>query len=211
MIDAEIRKKIRQGTAVSQLEDVLTSNVFGLMRMLPNHLIKILTNAKHIRENKKLSHISSSTIDSNSFELWKIFQNKNERTDKKRDEPDVYFELNNGKKIIIEVKYLSGESDENQLIDYTQHCDYLIYLTFFNEHRQKAKEKYSNHEKIYLLTWREFCSLLKEMSQSNSAIESALINHISNYLDYKIGSIWDGWSQDFGKTIYPSGGFYCEK
>jgi len=209
MIDAEIRKKIRQGTAVSQLEDVLTSNVFGLMRMIPHHLIKILANAKHIRENEKLTQISALSITSNSFELWKTFQNKNEETDKNRDEPDVYFELNNGKKVIVEVKYLSGESDENQLIDYSEHCDYLIYLTFFNEHRQKAKEKYSDHEKIYLLTWREFCHLLKEiLPQSNSAIESALINHISNYLDYKIGSIWDGWNQDFGKINYPYGGFY---
>ena len=208
MIDAEIRKKIRQGTAVSQLEDVLTSNVFGLMRMLPNHLIQILSHAKHIHKDNELTQLNSSRIASNSFELWKIFENKNEKTDKKRDAPDVYFELNNGQKIIVEVKYLSGESDENQLIDYAQHCDYLIYLTFFNEHQQKAKEKYSDHEKIYLLTWREFCNLLKKIPSSASSIESELIKFVTSYIEYKIGSIWDGWNQDFGKMNYPYGGFY---
>lgn len=211
MIDAEIRKKIRQGTAVSQLEDVLTSNVFGLMRMIPHHLIKILANAKHIRENEKLTQISALSITSNSFELWKTFQNKNEKTNKNRDEPDVYFELDNGKKIIVEVKYLSGESDENQLIDYAEHCDYLIYLTFFHEHHKRAKEKYLYHEKIYLLTWREFYSLLRDIPKSNSVIESALISHLLHYLAYKFGSIWDGWSKNLGKINYPYGGFYSGK
>ena len=211
MIEAEIRKKIRQGTDISQQEDILTSNVFGLMRMLPNHLIKILSNAKHIETNEKLTQINSSAIASNSFELWKIFQNKNEKTDKHRDEPDVYFELENSQKIIIEVKYLSGESDENQLIDYARHCDYLIYLTFFNEHHRSAKRKYLEHEKIYLLTWREFYSLLKEISKSGSIIESALISHLLHYLEYKFGSIWDGWSKNLGKTNYLYGGFYSGK
>lgn len=209
MIDAEIRKKIRQGVAISQLEDVLTSNVFGLMRMLPTYLIQILSHAKHINKDNELTQLNSLSIASNSFELWKIFENKNEKTDKKRDEPDVYFELNNGQKIIVEVKYLSGESDENQLKDYTKHCDYLIYLTFFNEHQKRAKAKYKNHEKIYLLTWREFCNLLKEMSSSASSIESELIKFVINYIEYKIGSIWDGWSdKNLGKVNYPYGGFY---
>lgn len=209
MIDAEIRKKIRQGVAISQLEDVLTSNVFGLMRIIPNHLIQILSHAKHINKDHELTQLNSLTITSNSFELWKIFENKNEKTDKKRDEPDVYFELNNGQKIIVEVKYLSGESDENQLRDYTKHCDYLIYLTFFNEHQKRAKAKYKNHEKIYLLTWREFCNLLKKMSPSALSIESELIKFITNYIEYKIGSIWDGWNnKNLGTTNYPYGGFY---
>lgn len=211
MIDAEMRKKIRQGVDVSRLEDVLTSNVFGLMRMLPNHLIEILANAKHIETNEKLTQISSSAIASNSFELWKIFQNRNEKTDKNRDEPDVYFELENGKKIIIEVKYESGESDENQLVDYATHCDYLIYLTFFHEHQKKAKEKYSHHEKIYLLTWKKFHELLRDIPKSDSIIESTLIAHIEHYLEYKFGSIWDGWSKNFGKINYSHGGFYSGK
>lgn len=211
MIDAEIRKKIRQDTAISRQEDVLTSNIFGLMRLVPDHLITVLTNAKHISANEKLAHINTSPIALNSFELWKKFQNKNEKTEKRRDEPDVYFELENSLKIIIEVKYLSGESDENQLIDYAEHCDYLIYLTFFNDHHKKAKEKYSQHEKIYLLTWREFYNAVRNIPKSDSIIESALLAQVAQYLDYKFGSIWDGWVETLGSTTYLHGGFYNGK
>lgn len=211
MIDAEIRKKIRHDTIVSRQEDVLTSNIFGLMRMVPDHLIKVLTNAKHIANNKKLTQIITSPILLNSFELWKKFQNKNEKTEKRRDEPDVYFELENSIKIIVEVKYLSGESDENQLIDYAEHCDYLIYLTFFNDHHKKAKEKYSYHEKIYLLTWKEFHNAIQNIPKSDSLIESALLAQVSQYLDYKFGSIWNGWAENLGSTTYLHGGFYNGK
>ena len=206
MIDAEIRKKIRQDTAISRQEDVLTSNIFGLMRLVPDHLITVLANAKHISVNEKLAHINTSPIAQNSFELWKKFQNKNEKTEKRRDEPDVYFELENSLKIIIEVKYLSGESDENQLIDYAEHCDYLIYLTFFNDHHKKAKEKYSQHEKIYLLTWREFYNAVRNIPKSDSIIESALLAQVAQF-----GSIWDGWAETLGSTTYLHGGFYNGK
>lgn len=211
MIDAEIRKKIRQDTAISRQEDVLTSNIFGLMRLVPDHLITVLANAKHISVNEKLAQINTSPIALNSFELWKKFQNKNEKTEKRRDEPDVYFELENSIKIIVEVKYLSGESDENQLIDYAEHCDYLIYLTFFNDHHKKAKEKYSHHEKIYLLTWREFYNAVRNIPKSDSLIESALLAQVAQYLDYKFASIWDGWADTLGSTTYLHGGFYNGK
>lgn len=211
MIDAEMRKKIRSDTFVSQQEDVFTSNVFGLMRMVPDHLLNVLTNAKRIDNNEKLTQINTSAIAQNSFELWKKFQNKNQKTAKLRDEPDVYFELESNVKIIIEVKYLSGESDENQLIDYAEHSDYLIYLTFFNEHRQKAKEKYSKHNKIYLLTWKEFYNSLRELPKSGSKTETALITQVLHYLDYKLGSVWDGWNMNIGNTSYTNGGFYNAK
>lgn len=204
-------KKIRQDTAISRQEDVLTSNIFGLMRLVPDHLVKVLTNAKHITANEKLAQINTSPIALNSFELWKKFQNKNEKTEKRRDEPDVYFELENNMKIIVEVKYLSGESDENQLIDYAEHCDYLIYLTFFNDHHKKAKEKYAHHEKIYLLTWREFYNAIRNIPKSDSLIESALLEQVAQYLDYKFGSIWDGWVESIGSTTYIHGGFYNGK
>jgi hypothetical protein len=211
LIDAEIRKKIRHDTIVSRQEDILTSNIFGLMRMVPDHLIGVLVNAKHIVNNEKLVQIGSSSIAPRSFELWKKFQNKNKETSKLRDEPDVYFELESSKKIIVEVKYLSGESDENQLIDYAEHCDYLIYLTFFNDHHKKAKEKYSHHEKIYLLTWKEFHNAIRNIPKSDSLIESALLLQVSQYLDYKFGSIWDGWADTLGSTTYLHGGFYNGK
>ncbi|MDD4856057.1 MAG: hypothetical protein PHU41_09465 [Sulfuricurvum sp.] len=212
MIDAEIRKRIRQDTPISCQEDVLTSNVFGLMRMLPDHLVKILSNAKHITNNEKLVQISTSSIASNSFELWKNFQNKNEKTDKHRDEPDVYFELENGKKIIIEVKYHSDESSENQLSDYARHCDYLIYLTFWTVHQTKAKVKYTYHPNIYLLRWEEFRQALEEeIAQTDCLVSSLLLQHIEKYLSYKIGSIWNGWSENIGKITYLYGGFYNGK
>ena len=211
MIDAEIRKKIRQDTVISRQEDILTSNIFGLMRLVPDHLIKVLANAKHIAANEKLAQINTSPIALNSFELWKKFQNKNQKTEKRRDEPDVYFELENSIKIIVEVKYLSGESDENQLIDYAEHCDYLIYLTFFNDHHKKAKEKYSHHKKIYLLTWKEFHNAIRNIPKSDSLIESALLAQVAQYLDYKFGSIWDGWAETLGSTTYLLGGFYNGK
>lgn len=211
MMDAEMRKKIRHDTIISRQEDVFTSNVFGLMRMVPNYLIKVLINAKHISSNEKLTEISASSIAPSSFELWKKFHNKNLKTEKLRDEPDVYFELENSIKIIVEVKYLSGESDENQLIDYAEHCDYLIYLTFFNNHHKKAKKKYSHHKKIYLLTWREFYNAIRNIPKSDSLIESALLLQVAQYLDYKFGSIWDGWAETLGTTTYLHRGFYNDK
>ncbi len=179
------------------------------MRMLPNCLIKILANAKHITDNEKLVQISTSIIAPSSFELWKKFQNKNEKTDKLRDEPDVYFELEDGKKVIIEVKYHSDESSENQLSDYAKHCDYLIYLTFRSVHQTQAKSKYANHPNIYLLSWREFYQALQAIPKPSSSIESSLLLHIEKYLNYKIGSIWDGWVSISPK--YTRGGFYNVK
>lgn len=219
MIDAEIRGKIRSNTHIEQQEDILTSNVFGLMRIIPDHLIKILANAKYIKDNNKFLEIETSSIVLDSFELWKSFT-----TEGIRDEPDIYFELNNGQKIIVEVKYHSGESNKkkssenkeietndekeiSQLAKYVKHCDYLIYLTFFNEHQSQAREKYNENEKIYLMTWREFHQSLKEeMKRTISSVSLSVLQLIDKYLNHK-NTIWDSWSNNFTVNI-SKGSFY---
>ena len=114
----------------------------------------------------------------------KFVDNKNSETDKELDEPDVYFELDDGTKIIVEVKFWSGESDENQLKDYAMHCDHLIYLTQ-NQHQKVAKEKYKTHEQIYLLDWKEFSNALTNINARNQT-ESKILEKVKTYLNYKI-------------------------
>ncbi len=208
MIDAEMRGKIRPDVAVSRQEDVLTSNVFGLMQIVPKHLINILAKAKHIKDDHRLGGvIASSWVIPDSFKLWESFK-KAKQNEGLRDEPDVYFELENKMKIIVEVKYRSGESNESQLANYAEHCTHLVYLTFFNDHQREAKEKYVEHEKVYLLSWRDFYHALRdEIDKADSLVSSALLRHIEKYLSYKIGSIWDGWSGDF-TAVASSGSFY---
>jgi hypothetical protein len=207
MIDAEMRKKIRKSIDISVQEDVLTSNVFGLMSIVNNHLLTVLSNATHISSGNNLAFaFSGKRIKDKSFELWKHFDNKNNKTDKALDEPDVYFELDNGTKIIVEVKFWSGESDENQLKDYAMHCQYLIYLTQ-NQHQKVAKEKYKAHEQIYLLDWKEFGKALKNISAENQ-IESRILEKVKTYLDYKIDSFWDGWTIDCKNELYIDCQFY---
>lgn len=207
MIDAEMRKKIRKSVDISIQEDVLTSNIFGLMNFLDSHLLSVLSDARHISTGDNMAFAFwQKRIKPKTFELWKHFDNKNSETDKELDEPDVYFELDDGTKIIVEVKFWSGESDENQLKDYAMHCDHLIYLTQ-NQHQKKAVEKYQSNKKIYLLSWKEFNNALKKVSCENE-IENKVIEKVKNYLDYKIGSFWDGWTIDCKKESYADCKFY---
>ncbi len=210
MIDAEMRKKIRKSIDISVQEDVLTSNVFGFMSLVDIHLLTVLSHAKHISSNDALKKVFfNQQIKSQSFSLWKQLKNLNIETDKDRDEPDVYFELNDGKKIIVEVKFYSPESDKNQLKDYAMHCDYLIYLTQA-KHRKEAEKKYKLEPKIYLLDWKEFNEALKKLEIMNE-IESKIIQKIKTYLDHKIGSFWDGWETCLVDKNYESCIFYNSK
>lgn len=94
MIDAELKRKIVE---IENKEDVLTSNVFGLLSLLPNIiLIKIMNSAKN-RGEKTLEIGEDNLI---NIKLW-------ERCE--YGEPDVIVE---GDRFvaIIEAKYLSGKS-----------------------------------------------------------------------------------------------------
>ena len=48
------------------------------------------------------------------------------------------------------------------------------------------------------MSWKEFNNALKKVSCENE-IENKVIEKVKNYLDYKIGSFWDGWTIDCKK------------
>lgn len=207
-----MQKKIKKNVDIAVLEDVLTSNVFGFMSMLDDILLRILGTAVSINDKtcSLKDEIYQSSLLYESFELWKSFYNQNEETDKKRDEPDVYFELNNGKRIIVEVKFWSDESSENQLADYALLCDYIIYLTQTSQQRN-AINKYVNISNLYLLDWKEFEKQLSGIEKETKGIENKIIQKVRAYLRHKIGSYWDGWTKDFSNEEYIHINFYNER
>jgi len=204
-----MQKKIKKNVDIAVLEDVLTSNVFGFMCMIDHILLRVLETAKSIsNHNSTLKDvIGNASLYYKSFELWRTFDNQNEATDKVRDEPDVYFELDNGKKIIVEVKFWSDESGKNQLADYALLCDHLIYLTQTFQQKKVTKE-HADISNLYLLDWKEFEKKLADLEKEVDGIEHKIIQKVRKYLRHKIGSYWDGWTKDFSSEEYINSNFY---
>lgn len=202
VIEAEINRKIRQQQPISTQEDVLTSNIFGLLSLVDMYLLKILSHAKPIHPDADIKNfIGKGSIDG-KIEFWKIFNNQNDKNGKTRDEPDIYFKMRNGNKIIVEVKYYSGESSENQLEDYSHHCDALIYLTPDNKIAAETIEKYANNKKIFWLSWEQF-HIAAELAKTDSeGLEQKILDMVCRYLEHKNLKYWNGWETDMERQIF---------
>lgn len=187
MIYAEYKNKGNQRN-LGVCEDILTSNVFFLFEMLNDKiLLKVLSNAENISKEKLLFNDEKKI---KKYELWK----RNEE----QKEPEIYFE-NNNNKYLIEVKYLSEESGENQLKNYldTFEPKALIYLTRGNSNAKKTIEKYKD-DRIYWLSWEKVNESLEKILLNNdygNETEKKIIKKISEYLHYKGFKYWKGWSQ----------------
>lgn len=71
MIEAEIKKKIPK---LETWEDVLTSNVFGLLELIEHkYLIDIVSKAKNHKDKSIENHLQDKQI--KNVELWKSFKN----------------------------------------------------------------------------------------------------------------------------------------
>lgn len=181
MIEADIKCKLQNP------EDVLTSNVFGLLNLLPDkYLCKIFNTV--LPNDKK---VSEDIFVIEEFELWKCLDGK---------VPDVYLKLKNGMEIVVEVKYGSPESDENQLknyLDRLQNVDkFLIYLTADRTEPiyVTMKEIYKSLP-IYWISWYKLNEIIKHLKQDGlPPVEYKILDLIHRYLNFKQFVYFSGWS-----------------
>lgn len=215
LIYAEIKKKIPE---VKNREDVLTSNVFGMLKLLPdNILIKIINKAVNVR-GKGLSLIEDQET---KMEFWKRCE---------YGEPDILI-VGKTFKGIIEAKYYSEKSGSayieeetnqlkneefDQLAKYWKIIDasieeekFIIYLT--NDscipiNDIEISEQASGHKaRIYWLNWTNMhyeLIKLKEMQELNIT-DRKIIDLLEEYFKYKCFTHFVGWStvEDIPKYI----------
>ena len=107
MFAAQIRNKLTRSE--EDMEDLLTSNVFGIWRYIPPQvgLLQFLQTAKQLDE---VSHLRLSSILTADLQFWPWL----EEGDAKGAEPDVLIEISTHDQqkylVLIESKYLSGKS-----------------------------------------------------------------------------------------------------
>ncbi len=89
VIEAEINRKIRQQQPISTQEDVLTSNIFGLLSLVDMYLLKILSHAKPIHPDADIKNfIGKGSIDG-MIDFCIIFDKLKDKNNTKRYEPDI--------------------------------------------------------------------------------------------------------------------------
>lgn len=202
-------------------EDILTSNVFGLLDILDyKYLLQILSNATNHKQVSLKERLENKKI--KSVELWRWFA--------KYGEPDVYITLDDETAFIIEVKYFGGEhnkkvvSDEdinNEYIEMGQLKKYLeitkennnfiVYLTAsYLSLENLSEDSKKCADQIYHLHWKDFNKYLKENCKNNSSYkcEKKVIEKVTNYLDYKGFKHWGGFSYEYDEVDIDIDGFY---
>lgn len=227
MIEAEMYNKIPK---LETWEDILTSNVFGLLDLLNNkYLLQIVAKAK----NHKDKQISFKDRKIKSVELWRYFKNIGE--------PDIVVTLDDDSFFIIEVKYFSHEHnvkkeiqesedeklkvEKGQLAKYldieidNKKSDFIIYLTqdyqslkvIQNSDAKKPNSK-ARIEDIYHIHWDEFNEYLINIKDING-IEKNIIDKIIEYLNFKDFRYWQGfkYSKQYPKLDTCKRGFYEKK
>ena len=225
MIDAEMKRKIPK---LETWEDVLTSNVFGLLELIEyKHLLGLISmasNHKNVSVEDKLKDKKIKTV-----ELWKYF--------KGIGEPDILVTLDDGTFFIIEVKYFGQEHNKkgNQVEDNSEETDkqedgqlskylkinnkpsdFIIYLTANYQSIKQIEDSKSDSkdclDKIYHIHWEQFNEYLGKI-KNLEGIEKNIINKIIKYLDYKGFKHWAGFS--YNKESYDikitTKGFYGNK
>jgi hypothetical protein len=115
MFEAQLRGKLTREE--EDLEDLLTSNVFGAIKYVPYRegLIALVSEAERRDGSRPLQGLSD--ISNVKYEFWPFLEEKNCNP----CEPDVLISItqSNGKKILIlvEAKFKSGKSSEADLSD----------------------------------------------------------------------------------------------
>lgn len=229
MIEAEMYNKIPK---LETWEDILTSNVFGLLDLIDNkYLLEIVLDAKNIHGNFIKDKLNDKKI--KNVELWKNFKNIGE--------PDIVVTLDDDSFFIIEVKYFSyehnskkemqeGEDEEQrvekgQLAKYldieinNQKSNFIIYLTqdyqslkvIQNSDAKKPNSK-ARIEDIYHIHWDEFNEYLINIKDING-IEKKIIDKTIEYLNFKGFTYWQGFKYNKEYSILDTNtrGFYEKK
>ncbi len=185
MIYAELKSKIPE---VTNREDILTSNVFTLIKLLPDQIIlRILSDLLPKNEQGILPW--NETI--KCFEFWKKINSLKE--------PDIYIELESGFIIIIEAKYRSPESSEFQLKEYLElfntKSKLLIYLTADRTEpfSTTRKEKYRCLP-IYWTNWFLLNQTIKNI-KSNYEVINNILDTLITYLNHKKFAYFYGWKK----------------
>ena len=224
MIEAEMKHKVPK---LENLEDILTSNVFGLLEFIDyNYLIDIVSKAKN-HQGDSIGNIlrDKKIVD---VELWKSFGNNGE--------PDILVTLDDDTFFIIEVKYFSHEhnkkeqvedetdsekyQEKGQLAKYLnieipnkKKSDFIIYLTanyqslkIIENSESTSKERLNG---IYHIHWDDFNEHL--IGLQSEGIEQKIINKITEYLDHKGFTYWQGfkYKTDYEDIKTNIGGFYA--
>jgi len=215
MIFAEIRKKYKS-------EDILTSNAFGLMTLLPDStLLSILSQAINNNNKRLLSLYQYDKIE--AIKLWP-------RTN--FGEPDIKLIISNTKThektvLLIEIKYESGksgsayENEDGQILDkeidqlakYWSYLEHhfenlkdksLIYITasrFFPKYDIEISYKATNNKgNFYWLSWFDLCRIIKEkldFSKKEGLLDSSehkILILLYRYLRHKNFLTFSGWN-----------------
>ena len=192
MIYAELKSKIPE---VLNREDILTSNVFTLIKLLPDQLIlqilRDLLPAKGqniLPKNQKIK----------CFDFWKKINGLKE--------PDIYIETDSGFVIIIEVKYQSPESSESQLKDYLDlfrtESKILLYLTADRtEPFLTTQKKQYKSLPIYWANWYLLNRTLNNVVSNDETINN-ILEMIITYLNHKKFNYFYGWNCIKNATNY---------
>ena len=197
MIQAELHGKLSE---IKNSEDVLTSNIFGLLKYLPNDiLLNILDHAKTL-SGKKIELDLKSYIP--EFIFWENI--------KGYGEPDLIIKFHNkvGHELIlcIEIKYYSsksGDGDNDQLKRYFEALSIsskekssflgVVYLTKYPSRKEledslyyiKQKELDDAEEKLFQLRWFEITKSLENYNGVLNRHEDLIVKDLIEYLKYK--------------------------
>lgn len=197
MIQAELHGKLFE---IENSEDVLTSNIFGLLKYLPNDVfLNILDHAKTL-SGEKIEFDLKSYIP--EFIFWENI--------KGYGEPDLIIKFRNkvGHELIlcIEIKYYSsksGEGDNDQLKRYFEALSIsskeksrflgVVYLTKYPSRKEledslyhiEQKELDDAEEKLFQLRWFEITESLENYNGVLNRRENLILNDLIKYLKYK--------------------------
>ena len=227
MIEAEIKKKIPK---LETWEDVLTSNVFGLLEFIDyKYLIDVVSKAKNYQSDSIKSSLKDKKI--KNVELWKSFKNIGE--------PDILVTLDDDTFFIIEVKYFSHEHNKKEQVEneddiekYQENgqlkkylniaidnkkSDFIIYLTADYQSLNAIQNSDSTSkaclDNIYHIHWDDFNEYLisKQFDGIEEKIEKKIIDKIITYLDFKGFAYWRGfeYKSEYDSLNTKIGGFYA--
>jgi len=151
------------------LEDLLTSNTFGLMKYLPPKavLLPFLSLARDPLRDRSLASWLQGAVKVESFRFW----NSLEHPDCFRCEPDVHivFLHDDGAKtwVLIEAKYRSGKSSE--AVEDTERPNDQLACEFDNLKSISQQKGITRHALVYLTT--DYTCPEKELQESADEYE----------------------------------------
>jgi hypothetical protein len=204
MIEAEIKGKVPE---VQNKEDILTSNVFGLLKYLNQRdlILQILYQARTLSGKSFLDSVDFSLEKYiPKFYFWKQIVGYGE--------PDliIKFEKEDDSALLlcIEVKYYSsksGEGDDDQLLRYFRgmtkfanlsESNFLgvIYLTKYPSRKEIAeslnhiqnKGDIAAEDKLFQLKWTQITEAIESYDKRQlGTVEKMILKDLINYLKYK--------------------------